>query len=119
VRMAGASAGSLSAVMAACGCDMDHAFAVAARLAEEREVWTRPDGLGGIWGDMIAAWLDECLPDDAAARCSGRVSVSVTRVRAALKPLKRESIERFADKQAVPPRRRAPRAARTRRLNDV
>ncbi|KAJ1488223.1 hypothetical protein T484DRAFT_1783979 [Baffinella frigidus] len=30
-RLAGASAGSLTAVMAACGCDMDHAFAVASR----------------------------------------------------------------------------------------
>ena len=41
----------------------------------------------GIWGRMIRQWLDELLPDDAADRCRGRVSVSVTHVRGGLPPL--------------------------------
>lgn len=51
--MAGASAGSLSAVMAATNVDMDNAFDVALRLSEENGVWTRKEGLAGIWGPMI------------------------------------------------------------------
>ena len=33
-------------------------------------------------------WLTECLPDDAGALCSSRVSISVTHLSASLPPFK-------------------------------
>ncbi|EKX38521.1 hypothetical protein GUITHDRAFT_144126 [Guillardia theta CCMP2712] len=98
----GASAGSLSAVFAACGVDMMQAFHLAQKLAEEKNVWTRKEGLAGIWGDMIYQWLDELLPENAAEICTDRVdmvAVSVTSVRLSFLPLKRKSITRFKTKK--------------------
>jgi hypothetical protein len=53
---------------------------VANRLAQEYGVFERPAGLAGIWGELIRAWLDALLPEDAAARCAGRVRLVVTEV---------------------------------------
>ncbi len=33
-----------------------------------------------VWGPMIRAWLEECLPADAHRRCSGRVTIAVRQV---------------------------------------
>ena len=33
-----------------------------------------------VWGPMIRAWLEECLPADAHQRCSGRVTIAVRQV---------------------------------------
>jgi hypothetical protein len=98
---AGASAGSLSAVFAACGVNMNDAYALALRLAQEHGVWERREGLAGIWGKMIVSWLDELLPSDAAELCNKRVSISVTSLRASVWPLKRRQIKTFATKDDV------------------
>lgn len=87
--------------MAATNVDMDNAFDVALRLSEENGVWTRKEGLAGIWGPMIYQWLDECLPDDAADICNERVAVSVCHLRPSILPLKRKSYDRFATKKDV------------------
>ena len=60
--LSGASAGSLTAVLAACGVDMDQAYESAYKICEERNVWTQPLGLMGCWGETRYA----CSP---VARC--------------------------------------------------
>jgi hypothetical protein len=88
-EFAGASAGSLSAVFAACNVDMDEVYRSAHRLASENGIWERREGLAGVWGSLIQTWLEEILPEDAALRCSGRVSISVTELRPWLMPFRR------------------------------
>ena len=56
----GASAGSISAVFAACNVDMDEAFNSAARLADENGLWDRREGFAGIWGPLIGEERFEC-----------------------------------------------------------
>jgi len=76
----GASAGALTASLAACDVDMNEALDVAVRLAEERGLWTRGAwGLYGIWGPMVHDWLDELLPPDAADVTRGRLHIVIKR----------------------------------------
>ena len=51
----------------------------ARELADEAHLFARL-GLVGIWGGLIRTWLHDLLPADAAARCSGRVSLMLTSV---------------------------------------
>lgn len=46
-QMRGASAGALTATLAACKVDMDRAYASAKRLAEEHKLFERALGLTG------------------------------------------------------------------------
>ena len=92
-HFAGASAGSLSAVFAACNVDMDEVYRSAHRLAAENGIWERREGLAGVWGSLIQTWLEEMLPEDAAQRCSGRVSISVTELRPWLMPFRRCQVQ--------------------------
>lgn len=53
---------------------VDRALEVALTLSNEANVFSRGKwGLLGIWGDLIERWLEEMLPEEAAARCAGRV----------------------------------------------
>lgn len=52
----------------------------ARELADEAHLFERRLGLVGIWGGLIRTWLHDLLPADAAARCSGRVSLMLTSV---------------------------------------
>jgi hypothetical protein len=70
----GASAGSLTASLAACEVDMNRAAESALKLCMAYGVWERPLGLAGIWGPLVRSWLHTCLPPDAAERCGSRVS---------------------------------------------
>ena len=88
----GASAGSLSAVFAASGVDMDDAYRSAHRLASENGIWERREGLAGIWGPLIHEWLSELLPENVAELCSGRVSIMVTEVRPWFVPFERRQV---------------------------
>ena len=104
--MVGASAGALSAVLAKCNVDMDFAFERALQLCDDNEVWTRPVGLLGTWGNIIRQWLDDLLPEDAAELCRGNVFVLVTVVEdiSALpgRPiLSRRRISDFANRQEL------------------
>ena len=69
VPVVGASGGALAAVLLACGIDPDKAFDKAYQLASEHEIWTKPRGLFGIWGELIKEWLRFLLPPDAADIC--------------------------------------------------
>ena len=80
VELVGASAGALKAVLAACGVAPDRAAREAYRLSVEQGIWTRPQGLAGIWGTLVRRWLDELLPANAAELCNGRVKIVATQV---------------------------------------
>lgn len=80
VPCVGTSAGALAATLASCEVEMDDALSVAARLSEERDLWTRGAwGLYGIWGGMVREWLAELLPEDSARRTSGRLHLVIKR----------------------------------------
>jgi hypothetical protein len=75
----GASAGSLTAVLAANGVSMDDAFDHAITLSKRRQLFERPLGLAGVWGDVVEEWLHDLLPSDAARRTNGRVGILMLR----------------------------------------
>lgn len=81
LEWAGSSAGALCAVLSACDVCPEAATRAAARVAAEAGVRAGPAALAGVWGGLIRAWLEELLPDDAAARCSRRVTVQFCVVR--------------------------------------
>ena len=81
VVLSGASAGALAVVFAQANIDPAVAYTEAFRLADEAGCLTNPLGLCGKWGRLVYAWLEALLPEDAAARCSGRCRVAVTRLR--------------------------------------
>jgi hypothetical protein len=78
VRLAGASAGALTATLTATGVDFYRATELALDLSKEAGVWDRSGGLQGVWGAMIETWLEELLPEDALQRVENRVSSSLT-----------------------------------------
>lgn len=81
VTAAGASAGALTATLAATGVDFYRATELALNMADQAGVWDRSGGLQGIWGPMIHDWLDELLPENAVERVEdGRLSLLVTRL---------------------------------------
>jgi len=94
MRMVGASAGALISTLTACGVAPETTLLEAYRLTLEMGVWGRPLGLLGLWGDLVRAWLDRLLPEDAGERCSGRVALVVTR----LPGLQLEGFHRFRSK---------------------
>jgi predicted acylesterase/phospholipase RssA len=63
--LSGASAGALAATLTATNVDFSDATRLALELAEKAGVWDRPQGLQGVWGEMIETWLDELLPENA------------------------------------------------------
>jgi hypothetical protein len=72
--MSGASAGALTATLAAADVDFYDATKLALKLAGDGGVWDRRGGLQGIWGPMIQTWLAELLPPDVLEKVEGRVS---------------------------------------------
>jgi hypothetical protein len=74
VSMCGASAGALTATLAASEVDYYEATELALGLASKAGVWERKGGLQGIWGAMIERWLDDLLPANAVDMVHGRVS---------------------------------------------
>ncbi|KAL1524936.1 hypothetical protein AB1Y20_019812 [Prymnesium parvum] len=99
VPVAGASAGALAATLAACESDVDDALHRALSLSEAAGVFERgPWGLRGVWGPMIEEWLDQLLPSDAAARCSGRVRIDVSQPRLFPPGLKSVALCEYEDK---------------------
>jgi hypothetical protein len=101
IIMSGASAGSISCVLAACNVDMDKAMSSALRISDTAGIFTRRRGLAGIWGGLIEGWLHELLPDDCHVICSDRVNISVTTITPSLLPLHRRVISTFSSKKDV------------------
>lgn len=97
VPMAGASGGALCAVLGRCGVDPEAVTESAYQLSLEHKIWERPLGLVGVWGSIIEKWLDDLLPPDAAARCSGGLGIVVTR----LPSCRQQLIDEFTDKVRV------------------
>lgn len=95
VPMAGASGGSIAAVLAACGVSADHAFRRAYELSLKYNIWQEPGSYMGVWGGLVEEWLDELLPADAHERCRGRITVVVT----TLPTWRQVGISDFSDKR--------------------
>lgn len=93
----GASAGACSAVLAACGVRAEDALTVALDLSHRARVFERPLGLGGVWGGLVRDWLERLLPQDAHARCDGRVHLSVLEVL----PWRRRLVCDFSSRQSI------------------
>lgn len=92
----GASAGALAAVFLVCGINANTALECALCLCDEVNVWDRWLKFMGIWGDMVAQWLDQLLPDNAAELCSHKVHILISQI---LKPKK--VVSTFATKQEL------------------
>jgi predicted acylesterase/phospholipase RssA len=101
IIMSGASAGSITCILAACSVDMDAAMDAALRLSDTAGIFTQRRGLAGIWGDLIEKWLHEMLPDDCHVICSNRVNISVTTITTSFMPLHRRVINTFTSKQDI------------------
>lgn len=95
-RLAGASAGSLTATLAATQVDYYEAAELALQMASDANVWSRKGGLQGIWGPLIYDWLDQLLPSDACAQVQAKddFGLLVTRVPSFTK----ERISTFRDR---------------------
>jgi predicted acylesterase/phospholipase RssA len=96
ITMVGASAGALVAVLLVCEVPAETTLTCALRLCEEFGVWDRWLRFFGIWGSMVAVWLDRLLPDNVAELCTDKVHIIVSQF---LKPKK--VVSRFTTKQEV------------------
>ncbi|KAJ1464907.1 acyl transferase/acyl hydrolase/lysophospholipase, partial [Baffinella frigidus] len=90
-KMYGASAGSISCVMAACNVDMDEALEAAFHLPSKSCALTH--------GRLIELWLHKILPYDCHIICSGKVNISITTITVSFMPLHRKVINTFSSKQ--------------------
>jgi len=80
IYLGGASAGALTATLAATDVDFYEATKLALSKSEDAGIWDRKEGLQGIWGPIIRTWLDELLPDDAVDKVHNRLSLLVTEI---------------------------------------
>lgn len=80
VTLSGASAGALTATLAATNVDFYQATELALKLSQEAGVWDRKGGLQGIWGPMIESWLLTLLPENCTEMVNDRVSALDTAV---------------------------------------
>jgi hypothetical protein len=88
--MYGASAGSISSVLAACGVDLKNAMRVALSPTK-----------GHTHADRIEIWLQEILPENCHKLCSNKVNISITTIHWSFIPLHRKVISVFSSKQDV------------------
>lgn len=66
--LSGASAGALSATLAKMNVCPLRATELALSLSDDADVWERPLGLQGVWGNLIYEWLNQLVPEDAEER---------------------------------------------------
>jgi hypothetical protein len=91
--MHGASAGSISSVMAACDINLEKAMDEAMDLPKKSK--------GLSHGHLIEKWLNKILPEDCHIRCTNRVNISITTITMSFFPLHRKVINVFDSKQDV------------------
>ena len=60
---------ALALSLAACDVDFEEATALAYKLVERDDLYSRPLALLGVWGPIIREWLETLLPDDSAEIC--------------------------------------------------
>jgi hypothetical protein len=80
VCFSGASAGSISSILAVCNVNIDDAIEEALRLADESLIFERRGGLMGVWGGLVERWLNFLLPENCHIISSGRVFISLTKI---------------------------------------
>jgi hypothetical protein len=90
--MYGASAGSISSVMAACDVNLEDAMKVALDLPKAGKY---------THADLVEKWLQRILPEDCDKLCSGKVNISITTITLSFLPLHRKVINTFSSKQDV------------------
>lgn len=76
-RVAGVSAGAVAAVLLACDVDIHAANAL---VLQRRDLFDRSLGGFGVLRSAMESWLHVVLPEDAARRCSGRLTVVLYKV---------------------------------------
>jgi hypothetical protein len=90
--MYGASAGSISSVLAACNVDMHYAMTEAFRIPKK--------SCGVTHAYLIELWLHKILPENCHKICSnGKVNISITTITISYIPLHRKVISNFSSKQ--------------------
>lgn len=77
-RWAGSSAGAVCSTLAICGIDVAWAARAAFELGAGDGLFNSDPGARPALGSVIRKWLWHVLPDDAAERCDGRLTVQVT-----------------------------------------
>ena len=93
VLLMGESSGALTITLMACEIDPKYATEVALyHLGEAKSVI-------GIWGPMVRKWLEDILPEDAAARCTDRVHIAITTWNHGCFLPERIIVSKFHDKQ--------------------
>lgn len=80
IKVVGASAGALSAVLMACHIDVEKALDLALQLCDKHRVWDRRLKFIGVWGGLVEEWLDALLPENAAGLCSHKVYIIVSQL---------------------------------------
>ena len=89
----GESSGALTITLMACEIDPKYATEVALyHLGEAKSVI-------GIWGPIVRKWLEDILPEDAAARCTDRVHIAITTWNHGCFLPERIIVSKFHDKQ--------------------
>ena len=89
----GESSGALTITLMACEIDPHYTTEVALyHLGEAKSVIS-------IWGPMVRKWLEDILPEDAAARCTDRVHIAITTWNHGCFFPKRIIVSNFHDKQ--------------------
>lgn len=92
--MSGASAGSITATLAATDVCFATATDAALRIGRDAGVWERPMGLMGVWGSLIEQWLEELLPENAAEQASDRITILLTTI----PTLGKQRVSQFVDR---------------------
>jgi predicted patatin/cPLA2 family phospholipase len=78
IKLVGASAGALTAVLMVCKIDAEKALECALRICDEHKVRERWLMFVGIWGEIVKEWLEELLPENAADLCSDKVYILIS-----------------------------------------
>eukprot|EP01039_Chlorochromonas_danica_P001659 gene1659-1812_t len=93
--LVGASAGSIAAALMVSNASFYDAAKLAIRQVEERDLWSRKEGLATVWGPIVREFLVEIVPNNLEKEDLSRVHICVT-PRALVKGTRIES--NFADK---------------------
>jgi len=98
---AGTSAGALCAALTLCHVEPLLAIETAHRLALERDLYRRPLGLLGVWGEILRQWLDVVLPPDADVLCGNLLTIQVTEWRGIRAGLRVRRISNFSNRSEL------------------
>lgn len=98
VSLTGASAGALCATLTALDISFEKATSVALEKSREAQVWDRPLGLYGIWGDMVYDWLDDLISSNDLEnldKVNGKVNILITK----FPSFEKEKVDTFTSKE--------------------